>query len=214
MSDNIKTHIAYRCPDCNTVIYGFVGRFALSAKLLRNKCSCGNSALDISITNDNKIRLSVPCVFCKQNHNFVLSQTMFFERELFSLSCPYANMDIAFIGEKEQIDESVARSDEQMSDLMKSLEAESISDLQPTDLEEDEILPEPAVYDCIRFLIKELEADGKIDCPCHSGSYDLRYCKEGIEVFCPECNAAHIFTAASASAAEDAVLIDSLFLEG
>ena len=58
MIANLQTHIAYRCPDCGTVIYGFVGKFALSANLLRIKCSCGHSALDINITNDGKIRIS------------------------------------------------------------------------------------------------------------------------------------------------------------
>ena len=23
-----QTHVAYRCPDCGTIIYGFVGKFA------------------------------------------------------------------------------------------------------------------------------------------------------------------------------------------
>ena len=103
-----QTHVAYRCPDCGTVIYGFVGKFALSAGFLRLKCSCGKSAMDISVTYDGKVRLSVPCLFCKQNHNFVVSQSIFFERDLFLLNCPYANMDIAFIGEKEKIDSALA----------------------------------------------------------------------------------------------------------
>ena len=72
MLAKINTHIAFRCPDCLSSIYGFVGKFALSANLLRLKCSCGNSALDINITNDKKIRVSVPCVFCKQNHNLLI----------------------------------------------------------------------------------------------------------------------------------------------
>ena len=104
MVANVETHIAYRCPECGQTIYGFVGKFALSANLLRIKCSCGASTLDINITNDGKIRLSVPCIFCRQNHSFVVSQSIFFGREKFLLNCPYANMDICFIGAKEQID--------------------------------------------------------------------------------------------------------------
>ena len=40
------------------------------------------------------------------------------------------------------------------------------------DMTEGEILPDPAVYDTLRFVVKDLEAEGKIDCPCHSGCYD------------------------------------------
>ena len=86
MVANIETHIAYRCPECGQTIYGFVGKFALSANLLRIKCSCGGSALDINITNDKKIRLSVPCIFCRQNHSFVVSESIFFGREKFLLN--------------------------------------------------------------------------------------------------------------------------------
>lgn len=212
MVADMKTHVAYRCPECGTLIYGFVGRFALSANLLRLKCSCGHSAMDITITNDNKIRLSVPCIFCKQNHSFVVSQSIFFGRERFLLNCPYANMDICFIGEKEKIDEDITHSNEELERLLKSLEAESVKDIQPTDMDEDEILPDPAVYDTVRFLVRELEADEKIVCPCKRGSYDIRFAPGGIEVFCPDCEASYIFNTEAVSASEEYLKIDSLTL--
>ena len=213
MVAKLQTHIAYRCPECGTLIYGFVGKFALSANLLRVKCSCGHSALDISITSDKKIRLSAPCLFCKKNHSFVVSQSIFFERDIFLLNCPYASMDICFIGSKEKIDREVVRSGEELTRLLDDLEAESLKDMQPQDLDEEEALPDPAVYDTIRFLVKELEADGKIDCPCHSAKYELRFCKEGIEVYCPECDATYVFNTASQSATADYVNIDSIYLK-
>ena len=213
MVAELKTHVAYRCPECGTLIYGFVGRFALSANLLRLKCSCGHSAMDITVTNDNKIRLSVPCIFCKQNHNYVVSQSIFFGRERFLLNCPYANMDICFIGDKETIDEDIARSTEELERLLKGLEAESVKDIQPTDMDEDEILPDPAVYDTVRFLVKELEADGKIDCPCKRGSYEVRFSPGGIDVYCPDCEALHTFNVESVAASEEYLAIDRLTLK-
>ena len=61
--------------------------------------------------------------------------------------------------------------------------------------------------------MKELEADGKIDCPCHSGEYDLRFCREGIQIYCERCGAQHTFSAASVYATEDYLDIDSLNLK-
>ena len=212
VADMPKTHIAYRCPECGTVIYGFVGKFALSANLCRIKCSCGHSALDINITNDGKIRISAPCVFCKQNHSFVVSQNIFFGRDLFLLNCPYANMDICFIGEKENTDRAIEKNENELVNLLKNLEAESLKDIQPIDMDEEEILPDPQIYDTIRFLIKDLEADGKIDCPCHRGDYELRFVKDGIEVFCPDCAASHTFNTEAAAASEEYLNIDSLTL--
>jgi len=208
-----QTHVAYRCPSCGTTIYGFVGKFALKANMLRIKCSCGQSAMDITITNDDKIRLSVPCLFCAQNHNFVVSQSIFFGRDLFLLGCPYSNMDICFIGEKEKTDKELERSEKELMRLLTDLEAESIEDIQPKDMEECEILPDPQLYDIIRFVIKDLEEEGKVDCPCHRGTYELRFCDEGIEVYCPDCGAKEIFSVPNIAASEEYIKIDSLTLK-
>ncbi len=208
-----NTHVAYRCPSCGTTIYGFVGKFALKANMLRIKCPCGNSQMDITITNDEKIRLSVPCIFCAQNHSYVVSQSIFFERDLFLLACPYSNMDIAFIGDKEKTDGELERTQGELEALLTSLEAENLSDIQPQDMEEDEILPDAHLYDIVRFVVKDLEAEGKVDCPCHSGSYELRYAEGGIEVYCPVCNATQLFTPPSLSGAEEYIKIDSIQLK-
>ena len=212
IAQGFQTHIAYRCPECGETVYGFIGKFALKANMLRLKCHCGHSAMDIKLTSDDKVRLSVPCLFCKQNHNFVVSQSIFFGRELFLLGCPYANMDICFIGDKEKTDIELTRTEKELNRLLTNLEAESLSDIQPVDMDEEEVLPDPMVYDTLRFLIKELEAEGAVDCPCHSGSYDLRFCPEGIQAYCPDCGATHTF-AASLGASEEYLGITSLLLK-
>jgi len=208
-----NTHIAYRCPDCGTEVFGFVGKFALSADMLRLKCQCGGSHLDINITNDKKIRLSVPCIFCRTNHSFVVSESIFFGRDLFLLNCPYSNMDICFIGEKEKIDKELVRSGEELGRLLADLEAESLKDIQPEDINEEDVLPDPTVYDAIRFLVKTLEDEGAIDCPCHSGNYDLRFADGGIQVYCPDCGATHLFNTVAESATEDYLDITNLRLK-
>ena len=208
-----ESHIAYRCPECGTAVIGLVGKFALSANMLRLKCSCGASHLDVTVTSDKKIRLTVPCLFCKSSHNFVVSESIFFGRDLFLLNCPYANMDICFIGDKDKTDEALSRSGAELEQLLKSLEAESLSDIQPTDLDEEDVLPDPTTYDVLRFLIKTLEDEGKIDCPCHGGNYDLRFAPGGIQVYCPDCGATHLFDISSEASSEDYLGLDSLSLK-
>ncbi len=213
IADIKQTHIAYRCPECGTAVYGFVGKFALSANMLRLKCSCGHSALDVNITNDKKIRLSVPCLFCKTNHSYVVSQSIFFGRELFLLNCPYANMDICFIGDKENTDRELERSGWELERLFKELGAESVKDIQPEDVNDEDVLPDPTVYDTIRFLVKTLEDEGKIDCPCHGGEYDIRFANGGIQVFCPKCGAVHFFDTGAEAASEDYINTDEITLK-
>jgi hypothetical protein len=78
-------------------------------------------------------------------------------------------MDIAFIGDEEVIGQELSRTEAELNMLMKNLEAEELSDIQPEDMPEAEILPDPAVYDTLRFVVKDLEAEGKIHCPCGKG---------------------------------------------
>ena len=207
------THIAYRCPDCGSVVYGLVGEFALTSSMLRLKCGCGKSALDITVTNDKKLRLSVPCVFCKDNHNFIVSTGIFFERDLFFFNCPYANMDIGFLGEKAKIDAAVEENTKALTRLIQDMGAEALDEIQPMDMDEDEVLPDATVYDLIRFIVKDLEAEGRIDCPCHSGSYDLRFAPGGIQAYCPECGATYLFSCESAAAAEEYIKIPQIDLK-
>ena len=209
-----QRQLAYRCPECGNAVFGLIGKFALKANLLRLKCNCEKSSiLDISNTNDGKIRLSVPCLFCKQNHSFVISESIFFDRDKFLLNCPYTGMDIAFIGDEEAVIGELKRTEEELSKLLASFEAAELADIQPQDMNEDEILPDPAVYDTIRFIVKDLEAEGKVDCPCHEGPYELRFCDEGIQVYCERCGATHTFHATSPSVTEEYLALDSLTLK-
>ncbi|MBQ8320852.1 MAG: hypothetical protein IJX92_00625 [Clostridia bacterium] len=209
-----QRNIAYRCPECASSIFGIVGKFALSADMLRLKCSCDKgSALDINKTNDGKIRLSVPCLFCKQNHSYVVSESVFFDRDKFLLNCPYTGMDIAFIGDEQTVNSELARTEEEIRRLMAGFEAEDISELQPEDMNEDEILPDPAVYDTLRFLVKDLEAEGKLECLCNEGSYELRFCDGGVQVYCERCGATYTFGATTPALAEEYLNIDYLKLK-
>lgn len=208
-----QRQIAYRCPECGNAVFGLIGRFAMKANLLRLKCSCDkSSALDISYAGDGKIRLSVPCLFCKQNHSFVVSESIFFNRDKFLLNCPYSGMDIAFIGNEDVVAEELGRTQEELERLLAQLEAAELADIQPQDMNEDEILPDPSVYDTIRFIVKDLEAEGKVYCPCHEGTYELRFCDEGIQVYCEKCGASYTFHATSPSVTEEYLSLDSITL--
>ncbi len=209
-----QRQIAYRCPECGNAIFGLIGKFALKANLLRIKCDCDKSSvLDISNTNDGKIRLSVPCLFCKQNHSYVVSESIFFDRDKFLLNCPYTGMDIAFIGDEQTIIGELDRTGKELDRLLADLEAQELSDIQPQDMNDDEILPDPAVYDTVRFIVKDLEAEGKVDCPCHDGKYELRFCDEGVQVYCERCGATYTFHATTPSVTEEYLALDHITLK-
>ena len=65
-----KTTVAYRCPECGAGVLSVVDIFALSANRVKLKCDCGKSEMDVVIQSDDKIRLTVPCIFCRKPHVF------------------------------------------------------------------------------------------------------------------------------------------------
>lgn len=208
-----KTFVAYRCPSCGQAVIGFAGAFALKADMLRLKCPCGESHMTITITPEKKIRLSVPCLFCAKDHNFVLSQELFYGKDLFLLNCTYTGLDVGFIGEQKKVEEALSENEKQLNKIFTEMGVSSPEEIYKMKKTPEEELPDAQIYDIVRFVVKELEADGAIECPCHSGSYDFEVLEHGIRVFCPDCDAEYIFPADSVAAAQEFLQCDHLELK-
>lgn len=198
-----KTQIAYRCPECGMATVGFFGTFAGISDMLRLRCKCNASSLEIKKQREEKLRLSVPCVYCKSSHSYTFSDSISTREETTKISCPYSNMDIAFIGAAEEVSRELERTALELERVIKSFEGEELSDIQPKDADEDETASDPAVFDAINFLVRDLEDEGGISCPCTHGPYSLRFCDDGIQVYCEACGASYTFYAKTATAAEE-----------
>ena len=122
-------------------------------------------------------------------------------------------MDIAFIGDEDTVNQELSRTEAELNMLMKNLEAEELSDIQPEEMTEAEILPDPAVYDTLRFVVKDLEYEGKLNCPCNKGPYDLRFTDSGIQVWCESCGATYDFNVTSPTMAEEYLNLSELNLK-
>ena len=213
MVAKVDTHIAYRCPECGQTIYGFVGKFALSANLLRIKCSCGGSALDVGITNDGKVRLTVPCVFCPKPHSFVVNSSVFFGKELFVLPCPYSDINIAMMGNMNNVKAELARTELELLDILEKSGLDSFAALHG---EEERELTDPQIFDIIMFVINELDAEGKIYCRCENngeGDFEVEVLDDGIKVSCKKCGASQVIPTDGLLAANAFLNADSLHLE-
>ena len=213
MQERIKTHISYRCPECTDAIFGLVGKYALRADMLRLKCGKDDFSLDLRLSGNGKVNISAPCILCRQSHSFTISEELLFTKDILTLPCPYSSVGIVFIGDAEKISDELSRTASELSMLVSSFDAQSVHELQPEDMTEEEILPEPALYDLFRFALKNLEADGAVDCPCHSGDYDLRFFENKIQAYCKSCGAVYTFSATTPAVAEDYIIsLDSLTL--
>ena len=211
--DSKQTTIAYRCPVCGAGVISAVGMFSLSADMVKLKCTCGKSELTMVYTADKKVRLSVPCILCPKPHSFVVSQSIFFGRDLFLLPCPYSDINICFMGEMNHVKAELARSELELLDM---LEKNGLANLEALHKEEEEMLPDPQIQDIVMFVIHELEAEGKIYCKCadpDDGEYDCQMMEDGILVFCKKCGASHVVPVNNLLGAQAFLDCDSLRLE-
>jgi len=187
-----QTTIAYFCPCCTHSVQSVVGIFSLSGDMIRLRCACDNKAdvsLTVSYTTDRKVRLSVPCIFCPSPHNFVISNEVFFGKEIFVLSCPYTGLDIAFTGENNHVK---AASDIAVAQMVALMDQAGLPNLPSVHNDNEYFEDSSHIGEIIRFMLAELREDGKIDCKCDENSQsavDFDVSSKGVQVFCRTCGA-------------------------
>ena len=111
-----------------------------------------------------------------------------------------------------RISEDLERSAKELSFILESFEADEVSDIQPMDVDEAEAAPDPAIFDVLNFVVRDLEDAGGITCPCGKGPYEVRFTDDGAEAVCSTCGASYRFYARSAASAESYLSLDSITL--
>ena len=113
-----QTTIAYRCPACGAGVMSAVGPFQLSAEMFKLKCSCGGSEMTVLKTKDGKIRFTVPCILCPNPHTYTVNASVVFGKDLFVLPCPYSDLNIAVMGDRDHVKAELSRSELELLDLL------------------------------------------------------------------------------------------------
>lgn len=211
--DAKQTTVAYRCPHCGTGVISAVGLFALSGDMVKLKCTCGKSEMEIVLTKEDKIHLTVPCMFCAKPHRFTLNASLFFTKDLFTLQCPYSDISLAFLGDINLVKAELARSELALLDF---LEKSGMKDFDTLSNNED-ALPDPQILEIVMFVINDLDAEGKIYCKCHpndnSRKYEAEILNDGVKVTCKKCAATRLIPTDSRLGAHAFLNADALYLE-
>lgn len=210
-----QTTVAYRCPHCGAGVMSIVDPFTLNADMVKLKCDCKKSEMWVVYSNDGKVRLTVPCIFCPKSHSFVVNSSVFFGKDLFVLPCPYSDINIAMMGETNNVKAELARTELELLDMLEKSGLESFADIRAED-EQDEFLGDPQIFDIIMFVINDLDAEGKIYCNCKDegeGDFEVEVLDDGIKVSCKKCGASRIIPTDGLLAANAFLNADSLYLE-
>ncbi len=221
-----ETTIAYRCPSCGKFIFGMVGLFTLSGDLIKLKCDCGGSDITIAYTQDRKLKITVPCLFCPAPHSYVISSDAFFDRELIALTCTYSSLDVCFIGKKDAVIEAAKAAD---ADLLLLLEEagfdgfeefmagrNAATDNSGDNVDSDFRMDYAQIEDIVRFMLTELAEEGDISCGCKDGDtarYDFEFAGDSVRIFCHTCGHEKLVPMSSTLAANAFLHTDKLVLE-
>jgi hypothetical protein len=214
--ENKQSTIAYRCPSCGSGVMSVVDVFRLSGDMLKLKCDCGKSEMVLvrsRDTNDGstKVRFTVPCMLCPKPHSYTVSSNLLFGKDLFVLPCPYSDINIAMMGNVEHVKAELSRTELELIDLLEKSGIDSFDALHS-----EGFLTDPQVLEIITYMIKELDAEGKIYCRCpdgKEGNYEVELIKEGLKISCKDCGASKIISTDSLIEAHDFLNADSLTLE-
>ncbi len=208
-----QTTVAYRCPHCGAGVMSAVGLFNLHADMVKLKCSCGQSEMKIVYGKDGQVRFTVPCMLCPNPHSFSVSSTLFFNKELFVLPCPYSDINICMMGQTNHVKAELSRTELELLDL---LEKSGIDSFEVFQGDGEAFLSDPQVTEIVTYVIKELDEEGKIHCRCPEGTegnYEAEIRRDGVLVSCLNCGATKLIPADSLIHAHEFLNADSLELE-
>ena len=207
--DQKKTTLAYRCPACGGVPTSMVGAFSLSGNLFKLKCTCGESHLTLEKTQDDKIRLVVPCLVCPTPHTYVISKNVFFGSDIFVIPCSICGIDICFIGKENEVAGAVKRSNDEIIKLLGDASIEQLKSKKDSDF------TDPMLFDVITYVISDLYDEGKIYCNCTDGcgEYTSQILDSSVEVRCKKCGAKATIPVGSTQGAQDFLEADELRLK-
>ena len=190
------TTIAYRCPHCNSTVFSVVGALALSGDIIKLKCSCGGSELLLENIEDDKIRLTVPCIFCPTPHRYVISRKVLTGRELFTFPCAYSGVDILFVGSKGSVLKAVELSDQEIAQIIDETELSGVHEANAG----DNLYGDEHIRDMILFVLGDLAEEHEIHCDCEDGGdFLVEQTRDTVTISCKKCGCKKDFSCAGTS---------------
>lgn len=189
MIQDAKRSIGFICPACRQSVILERTVFQLAASGSHLACPCGKSSIDVALMGD-QVRLTVPCLFCEEEHTVPCSTSAFLREKTLAFSCASSGLDCCYVGEEEPVFAAMRRLEETVDQM------EAAAGAQGTflnDLVMEEILGE----------LRDIGQRGGISCSCGCKAWKLKINYSSVELFCADCEGALRIPAATISDIED-----------
>ena len=199
---------AFRCPYCGCVISANVNIFMLAGGFKLECIECHKSALELSLSKDGSVRLLVPCLVCPHPHPYTVSKEVFFENDIFLLSCSYSGLDICFIGDEDKVEEELDRT----GALIRELLADAKDD-EAAAVQSDMLTADTNVIREILFALEGLSNAKKITCgECGSHAAKVLIDYDSVHVVCKVCGKEKVLSARNKFDSSAAIDLEELVL--
>lgn len=200
MVQETKRFLSYICPHCLQSVIVERDLFSLAAAPAHIKCPCGKSELEVEFL-PNRVRLTVPCLFCGREHTVSCSSRAFIREKTLAFSCAASGLDCCYVGEEGPVYAATARLEQAVDKL-----GEDAAD-QGAFLDElvmEEILSE----------LKDIAARGGISCACGSRRWGFEVNFSSVDLICRDCGGKCRVPAATADDLDDLCCKTSILIRG
>lgn len=203
-----STNIAFRCVCCGAIISAKVNPFMMRGGFNLKCTECGKSTLSLSLDRENRVRLTVPCLFCPHPHPYTVAAETFFSKDIFLLSCSFSGMDICFIGtDEDKIEDEIDRTESLIMDLVADMKDDE-EEMKQSDM----LVADTNVVREVLFALDQLMTEGKLKCSCGSRAVKVVIDYDTVGLICKVCGKRRDLPARTRFDANDAIDLEELTL--
>ena len=200
MVQETKRFLSYICPHCRQSVVVERDLFTLAAAVHRIKCPCGRSELTVEFL-PNRVRLSVPCLFCGREHEVSCSSHAFVREKALAFSCAASGLDCCYVGEEGPVYAATAR----LEQAVDKLEEESAR--------EGAFLDEIVMHEVLSE-IRDIAARDGVSCACGSKQWTFQVNYSSVDLICTQCGAQMRIPAATADDIDDICCKHTILIRG
>lgn len=200
MRQDEKRFLSYICPHCRQSVIVERDLFTLAATTHHIKCPCGKSELVVEFM-PNRVRMSVPCLFCGREHEVSCSSHAFVREKALAFSCAASGLDCCYVGEEGPVFAATARLEQAVDKVNEEQDGRGV------------FLDEIVMHEVLSE-IKDIAVRGGVSCACGSKQWSFRVNYSSVDLICADCGAEMRIPAATADDIDDICCKVNLLIRG
>lgn len=111
--------VAVRCMDCGLFVIQNITLFDLHKSDMHGmNCNCGKDIIRLKSKRCRTFHVYIPCEICNKEHLFTFTSKQVLTKKMRILECPTSSVELAFIGNRELVEEVVKKYENDIKELI------------------------------------------------------------------------------------------------